>query len=64
LELLTALCIAYGPCAGLTPGQIVARIVSDAEAYNLANPSYGYEGDPLRPDGDRYYGYLVNAGIY
>jgi subtilisin family serine protease len=61
---VVALCIAYGPCAGLTPAQIVARIVSDAEAYNLANPTYGYEGDPLRPQGDRYYGYLVNAGIY
>ncbi len=59
-----ALCIAYGPCAGLTPAQIVARIVSDAKAYNLANSGYGYDGDPLRPDGDRYYGYLVNAGIY
>jgi len=59
-----ALCIAYGPCAGKTPPQIVARIVADAEAYNLANPEYGYAGDPLRPDGDRHYGYLVNAGQY
>ena len=59
-----ALCIASGPCSGLTAAQIVAKIVADAEAHNLANPSYGYEGDPLRPGGDPYYGYLVNAGIY
>ena len=39
-----ALCVAYGPCAGKAPAQIVARIVADAEAYNLANPAYGYIG--------------------
>ena len=59
-----ALCIAAGPCAGMTPAQVITKIVADAEAYNLANPTYGYEGDPLRPQGDRYYGYLINAGIY
>ncbi len=61
---VVALCLAYGPCAGLTPAQIVARIVSDAEEYNQANPTYGFEGDPLRPDGGRYFGYLINAGLY
>jgi subtilisin family serine protease len=59
-----ALCIAAGPCAGLTPAQIVAKIVADAETYNLAHPDYGFDGDPLRPQGARYYGYLINAGIY
>jgi subtilisin family serine protease len=59
-----ALCMAFGPCAGKTPAQVIERIVADAEAYNLANPGYGYEGDPLRPDGSRYYGYLLYAGQY
>jgi subtilisin family serine protease len=36
-----ALCIASGPCAGLTSAQIIQKIVSDAAAYNTANPSYG-----------------------
>jgi subtilisin family serine protease len=61
---VVALCMAYGPCKGMTPAQVVEKIVADAEAYNLANPSYGYEGDPLRPIEDRHYGWLVNAGMY
>lgn len=44
-----ALCISAGPCAGLTPTQIVAKIVSDAAAYNNANLDYGFEGDPNHP---------------
>jgi subtilisin len=60
-----ALCIASGPCAGLTPAQIVQKIVSDATAYNTANPSYGFTGDPLHnPDPNKYYGYLIRAGLY
>lgn len=59
-----ALCIAYGPCAGLTPPQIIEKIVADATAYNTANPDYGYVGDPLRPLDGRYYGYLVYPGMY
>jgi subtilisin family serine protease len=61
---LVGLCIASGPCAGLTPAQVVSKVVADAEAYNLANPTYGYQGDPLRPIDGRYFGYLVNAGMY
>jgi subtilisin family serine protease len=59
-----ALCIWSGPCAGLTPQQITQKIVSDAATYNTANPGYGFEGDPLRPDGGKYYGYLIRAGLY
>lgn len=43
-----ALCIFSGGCAGLTPAQIIQKIVSDGVAYNTANPSYGFDGDPLR----------------
>ncbi len=59
-----ALCIASGPCAGLRPAQIIRKIVADARDYNIANPGYGFLGDPLRPIGDRYYGYLIRAGLY
>jgi subtilisin len=60
-----ALCIYSGPCAGLTPAQIIAKIVSDAAAYNTANPGYGFTGDPLHsPDPNKYYGYLIRAGSY
>jgi subtilisin len=61
-----ALCIG-GPCAGLSPGQIVQKIMADAANYNLAskNSGYGYQGDPLRPDpSGKYYGYLIHAGLY
>jgi subtilisin len=62
-----ALCLASGkkPCAGLTPGEIVAKIVADDRAYNLANPDYGFLGDPLHsPDPNKYYGFLIRAGLY
>jgi subtilisin len=59
-----ALCIYSGPCAGLTPAQIVAKIVSDAASYNSLNPGYGFAGDPLRPEGGKYYGNLISASIY
>jgi subtilisin family serine protease len=60
-----ALCIASGPCAGLTPAQIVRKIVADAAAYSTANLGYGFTGDPLRPlASGRYYGYLARAGLY
>jgi subtilisin len=61
-----ALCIAAGPCASLTPAQIVQKMTADAAAYNTArrNVGYGFQGDPLRPIADRYYGYLVRAALY
>jgi subtilisin family serine protease len=51
-----------GPCAGLTPAQVIAKIRSDAQA--AATPSNGFTGDPNAPNGSRYYGYLVAAGGY
>jgi subtilisin len=59
-----ALCIHFGECAGLKPRAIVRKIVNQATAYNQRYADYGYGGDPLRPIEDRYYGYLINAGIY
>lgn len=61
-----ALCIgnggAAGPCAGLTPAQIVQKIRADAQAH--ATVSNGFNGDPFHPVSGRYYGYLAWAGGY
>jgi subtilisin len=61
-----ALCIGSGgspgPCSGMTPAQIIARLRSDAAAW--ATTSNGFTGDPLRPITGSYYGYLLNAGAY
>ena len=55
-----ALCIA-GPCAGMTPSQVVSALRSGAAAQPA---SYGFSGDPNSPIGSRYYGYLAYAGGY
>ncbi len=59
---LIALCLgeagAGGPCAGLTPAQIIQRVRGDAESHTTATPSYGFNGDPVRPVTGRYFGYL------
>ncbi|HEX8053516.1 MAG TPA: S8 family serine peptidase [Thermoleophilaceae bacterium] len=62
-----ALCIGEagepGPCAGLTPAQIVERLRTEARAYRLANPGSGFAGDPEQPfptGTTRYYGYLLH----
>jgi subtilisin len=59
-----ALCIASGACAGLLPAQIIQKLRSDAQAYNTANPAYGFNGDPIGPVTGRYYGYLIRAAGY
>lgn len=61
---VVALCIASGPCAGLTPAQIITKIVADAHAYNVAHPDYGFVGDPQHPIAGKYYGDLVRAALY
>jgi subtilisin len=57
-----------GPCAGLTPAQIIQKLRADAAAHasaSLGAPSYfGFAGDPNFPSGSRYYGHLVYAGGY
>ena len=54
--------VAAGPCAGLAPANVVARIRGDAAARaTLAN---GFLGDPLRPLTGRVYGPLVAAAAY
>jgi subtilisin family serine protease len=61
-----ALCIGSGvtsgPCAGLTPAQIIQRIRSDAQAH--ASAANGFTGDPFHPISGRSYGYLAWSGAY
>ena len=61
-----ALCIndngVNGPCAGLTPAQIIAKIRSQAASY--ATTTNGFAGDPAHPISGKYFGYLDYAGAY
>jgi subtilisin family serine protease len=54
-----------GPCAGKSPGQIVAHMRSTAADRTGDEPAFGFVGDPSRPVGSpqEYYGYLVAAGL-
>jgi len=59
-----ALCVASGACAGLTPSEIVAKIIADAAAQTSAKPRYGFDGDPTHPIAGRFYGPLTYVGGY
>ena len=51
-----------GPCAGLAPAGVIARVRGDATAaMTLAN---GFLGDPLRPLAGKVFGPLVTAAQY
>ncbi|MBI3522643.1 MAG: S8 family serine peptidase [Chloroflexi bacterium] len=51
-----------GPCAGLAPNAVIARIRADAESH--ATATNGFSGDPAHGVARRSYGYLVWAGGY
>jgi subtilisin family serine protease len=51
-----------GPCAGLSPADIVQRLRADAAG--AATTANGFNGDPLRPVTGRFYGHVVAAGLY
>jgi subtilisin family serine protease len=55
-----ALCLA-GPCAGMSPRQVMAKLRADAAARPA---DFGFTGDPRSPSSGRYYGYLDHAGAY
>jgi subtilisin len=57
------LCIVSGQCTGV-PAENIQKVRGDAQAYNQANPGFGFKGDPLRPITGRHYGYLIRAGLY
>jgi subtilisin len=51
-----------GPCSGLAPAEIVAKVRADAAANTTS--STGFAGDPLHSITGKYFGYLVNASGY
>jgi len=53
---LVARCIDAGPCARLTPAEIIAKLRADA----AARPDQGFIGDPQHPIDGKFYGNLVN----
>jgi subtilisin family serine protease len=55
---LVARCIDAGPCAGLTPAQIIAKLQADAAARPAAE---GFLGDTHKPIPGKYYGNLADA---
>ncbi|MDQ1516919.1 MAG: hypothetical protein QOE80_2749 [Actinomycetota bacterium] len=55
---LVARCIDAGPCAGLTPAQIITKLRADAAARPAAE---GFLGDTHKPIDGKYYGDLADA---
>ena len=51
-----------GPCAGMTPAQIIDRMRADAAAHSTEVPAFGFLGDLARPAVGRFYGSLVWDG--
>lgn len=51
-----------GPCAGLTPAQIIIRMREDARA-RTRELAFGFSGDPESPVSGRFYGYLAPAAV-
>jgi subtilisin len=63
---VVALCVSEsgfdGPCAGRAPAEVISELRSDAQAYNVADPGFGFLRDPLHsPQSSRYYGFLVRT---
>jgi subtilisin len=54
---LVARCIDAGPCAGMTPAQIIAKLRADAAARPVDE---GFLGDTHKPVGGKYYGNLAD----
>jgi subtilisin family serine protease len=52
---------APGPCAGLPPADVAARLRDDASALAATG---GFAGDPLRPVAGKVFGPLVAAAAY
>jgi subtilisin len=58
---VVARCIDAGPCAGLTPAQIITKLRTDAAARPGGS---GFLGDDASPVPSQYYGDLVDTSTY
>ena len=60
---VVALCLGQGdtagPCAGLSPSQIIQKMRTTAQEHASVAPEYGFVGDPDAPKSWGYYGYLA-----
>jgi subtilisin family serine protease len=58
-----ALCISKKACKG-SGKEVMDQFLTQTEAYNAVNADFGFVGDPLRPTGSQYYGYLAQIADY
>jgi subtilisin len=61
---VVALCIADGPCGGPSAKATIRKVINDTTRYNTKNPTWGFQGDPAHPVAGKYYGWLLQAGLY
>jgi hypothetical protein len=55
---LVARCYRAGACKAEKYTEL-NRIMAITTNYNLANPRYGFQGDPKHPEPGKYFGYMV-----
>ena len=53
-----ARCISLDNCHG-SGKQVMEDFLDQAESLNKKDHDHGFDGDPIRPEGTRYYGYLT-----
>ncbi len=58
-----ALCISHKACHG-SGADVSEQFLDLAESYNQRHHDFGFAGDPLRPSGPKYYGYLTEISRY
>lgn len=58
---VVARCIDVGPCANLTPAEIITKLRADAAARPAET---GFIGDPNQPVESRVYGHLVDTSTF
>lgn len=58
-----ALCISDQVCQG-SGAEVSEQFLDRIEAYNHRHHDFGFTGDPLRPAGAKYYGYLTEIARF
>ncbi|MET4094118.1 S8 family serine peptidase [Arthrobacter sp. UYCu712] len=58
-----ALCISRDVCKG-SGKSVMADFLNQAETFNKKHHDHGFAGDPIRPDGKQYYGYLTQLAKF
>jgi subtilisin len=58
-----ALCISRGECEG-SGHAVMEKFLDVTKDYNKQHRDYGFGGDPIRPIGAQYYGYLTEVANF